>query len=35
MFFWELPIDQLKAFKSITILTYMFDASGGQPKCSY
>jgi hypothetical protein len=27
MFFWELPIDQLKAFKSITILTYMFDAS--------
>jgi hypothetical protein len=27
MFFWELPIDQLKAFKSITVLTYMFDAS--------
>jgi len=27
MFFWELPIDQLKALKSITVLTYMFDAS--------
>ena len=27
MFFWELPIDQLKAFKLITVLTYMFDAS--------
>ena len=27
MFFWELPVDQLKAFKSITVLTYMFDAS--------
>lgn len=26
MLFWELPIDQLKAFKSITVLTYMFDA---------
>lgn len=27
MFFWEFPIAQLKAFKSITVLTYMFDAS--------
>ena len=27
MFFWEFPIDHLKAFKSITVLTYMFDAS--------
>ncbi len=27
MFFWEFPVAQLKALKSITVLTYMFDAS--------
>jgi len=27
MFFWEFPVAQLKVLKSITVLTYMFDAS--------
>jgi hypothetical protein len=26
-FFWEFPINHLRGFKSITVLTYMFDAS--------